>query len=149
MREYTQFYIDGRWVDPAEPKTLDVDNPATEMVCGKIALGSAADVDLAVAAARRAFTSWSQSSRAERLDLLQAILAEYQRRSGDLADAVSEEMGRRPAWPPGSRSISGLVTSSRPSTRSRTSRSASSAATPWWSASRSGYAVSSRRGTGR
>lgn len=97
MREYTQFYIDGRWVEPAEAQTLDVDNPATEEVCGKIALGSAADVDLAVAAARRAFDSWSQSSREERLDLLQAILAEYQRRSADLADAVSEEMGAPPS----------------------------------------------------
>lgn len=97
MREYTQFYIDGRWVEPAEAQTLDVDNPATEEVCGKIALGSAADVDLAVAAARRAFDSWSQSSREERLDLLQAILAEYQRRSADLGDAVSEEMGAPPS----------------------------------------------------
>ncbi|NDJ91126.1 aldehyde dehydrogenase family protein [Mycolicibacter kumamotonensis] len=97
MREYVKFYIDGQWVDPAEPKTLDVENPATEQVCGKIALGSSADVDRAVAAARRAFAGWSQSSRAERLDLLQSILAEYQRRSADLADAVHEEMGAPPA----------------------------------------------------
>ena len=60
---------------------------------GRISLGSAADVDKAVKAARRAFATWSQSSREERLDLLQAILAEYQKRAGDLADAVSEEMG--------------------------------------------------------
>ena len=91
----SKLYIDGRWVDPAEAKTLDVDNPATEKVCGKIALGSAADVDLAVAAARRAFDSWSQSSRAERLELLQAILAEYQRRSGDLADGIVDDAGQR------------------------------------------------------
>jgi aldehyde dehydrogenase (NAD+) len=97
MREYTQFYIDGRWVDPVELRTLDVENPATEQVAGKIALGSAADVDHAVAAARREFAGWSQSSRAERLDLLQSILAEYQRRSGDLADAVSDEIGAPPA----------------------------------------------------
>ncbi|MCV7402754.1 aldehyde dehydrogenase family protein [Mycobacterium fragae] len=93
MREYTKFYINGQWVDPVEPKTLDVDNPATEQVSGKISLGSAADVDKAVDAARKAFTSWSQSSREERLDLLQAILAEYQKRADDLAAAVSEEMG--------------------------------------------------------
>ena len=48
MREYLKFYIDGQWVDPVEPKTLDVDNPTTEQVSGKIALGSAADVDKAV-----------------------------------------------------------------------------------------------------
>ena len=93
MREYLKFYIDGQWVDPVEPKTLDVDNPTTEQVSGKIALGSAADVDKAVKAARKAFATWSQTSREERLDVLQAILAEYQKRAADLADAVTEEMG--------------------------------------------------------
>jgi aldehyde dehydrogenase (NAD+) len=93
MREYVKFYIDGQWVDPVRPNTFDVENPATEQVAGKISIGSAADVDVAVMAARRAFASWSQSSREERLDLLQAILAEYQKRAGDLAEAVSEEMG--------------------------------------------------------
>ena len=52
MREYLKFYIDGDWVDPAEPTTLDVDNPTTEQVSGKIALGTAADVDKAVKAAK-------------------------------------------------------------------------------------------------
>ncbi|OBG08041.1 aldehyde dehydrogenase family protein [Mycolicibacter sinensis] len=97
MRQYLKFYIDGQWVDPAEPKTFDVENPTTEQRCGTISLGSSADVDRAVDAARRAFPSWSQTSRTERLDLLQAILAEYQRRSADLADAVHEEMGAPPA----------------------------------------------------
>src|SRR5207244_9616374 len=77
MREYLKFYIDGKWVDPVEPKSLDVDNPTTEQVSGKIALGAAADVDRAVEAARKAFATWSQTSREERLDVLQAILAEY------------------------------------------------------------------------
>ncbi len=93
MREYLKFYIDGQWVDPAEPKTLDVDNPTTEEVSGKIALGTAADVDRAVKAARKAFGAWSQSTREERLDVLQAIMGEYQKRAGDLAAAVNEEMG--------------------------------------------------------
>ena len=93
MREYLKFYIDGKWVDPVEPKTLEVDNPTTEQVSGRISLGSAADVDKAVKAARKAFGTWSQSTREERLGLLQAILAEYRKRAGDLADAVSEEMG--------------------------------------------------------
>lgn len=97
MREYLKFYIDGQWVDPLQPNAFDVDNPATEQVAGKISLGSADDVDVAVNAARRAFASWSQSSRAERLDLLQAILAEYSKRTDDLADAVTEEMGAPPA----------------------------------------------------
>ncbi|MBI1200362.1 MAG: aldehyde dehydrogenase family protein, partial [Phenylobacterium sp.] len=94
MREYLKFYIDGQWVDPAEGlKTLDVINPATEGVCGKIAMGSAADVDKACKAARKAFASWSQTSREERLEVLGRILAEYQKRFGDLATAVTEEMG--------------------------------------------------------
>jgi aldehyde dehydrogenase (NAD+) len=93
MREYLKFYIDGQWVDPVELKTLDVENPATEEVVGKIALGGAADVDKAVKAARRAFETFSRTSREERIDLLQRILAEYQKRFGDLADAVTEEMG--------------------------------------------------------
>ncbi len=97
MREYLKFYIDGQWVDPVEPCPLDVENPITEEVSGRISLGSAVDVDRAVTAARRAFTTWSQSSRSERLDLMQAILAEYQRRSGDLAEAVSAEIGAPPA----------------------------------------------------
>ncbi len=97
MREYLKFYIDGQWVDPVRPNTLDVDNPRTEQVSGKISIGSSADVDVAVQAARRAFASWSATSREERLDVLQAMLAEYQKRAGDLADAVSEEMGAPPS----------------------------------------------------
>jgi aldehyde dehydrogenase (NAD+) len=97
MREYLKFYIDGQWVDPVRPNTLDVDNPRTEQVSGKISIGSSADVDVAVQAARRAFASWSQTSREERLEVLQAMLAEYQKRAGDLAEAVSEEMGAPPS----------------------------------------------------
>ena len=58
MLEKLQFYIDGQWVDPVEPRTLDVVNPATEKAYGRISLGSAADVDHAVAAAKRAFESF-------------------------------------------------------------------------------------------
>jgi aldehyde dehydrogenase (NAD+) len=93
MREYLKFYIDGQWVDPVELKTVNVLNPATEQVSGKIALGSPADVDKAVKAARRAFASWSQTSREERLDVLQRIVEEYQKRSADLGAAITEEMG--------------------------------------------------------
>ena len=93
MREYLKFYIDGKWVDPVEAKIGQVINPATEEVCGQISLGSAADIDKAVAAARRAFASWSLSSREERLDLLLAIQAEYARRQSELGEAILEEMG--------------------------------------------------------
>ncbi|WP_395393016.1 aldehyde dehydrogenase family protein [Novosphingobium sp. BL-8A] len=93
MRNYTQFYIDGQWVDPIAPRTAQVVNPATEEVSGTISLGSAADVDKAVAAARRAFATFGETSAKERLDLLEAILAEYLKRETELGEAVSEEMG--------------------------------------------------------
>jgi aldehyde dehydrogenase (NAD+) len=93
MREYMKFYIDGQWVDPVTPKSMDVINPATEEVCGQISAGSAADVDKAVAAARKAFETYSLTSREERIDLLERIQAEYQKRFGDIAHAITEEMG--------------------------------------------------------
>jgi aldehyde dehydrogenase (NAD+) len=93
MREYLKFYIDGKWVDPVEPKTLNVVNPATEQVSGKISMGSAADVDKAVKAARKAFATWSETSREQRLELLQRIAAEYQKRMPELGAAISAEMG--------------------------------------------------------
>jgi aldehyde dehydrogenase (NAD+) len=108
MREYVKFYIDGQWVDPVEPKSLDVDNPTTEQVSGRIALGADADVDKAVKAARKAFPTWSQTSREERIDVLQAILAEYQKRAGDLAEAVNEEMGAPPSLAAGPQVAMGL-----------------------------------------
>jgi aldehyde dehydrogenase (NAD+) len=93
MREYLKFYIDGAWVDPVAPKTLDVINPANEEVAGHISLGSAADVDRAVKAARTAFAAWSLTSREERIEILERIVAEYQKRYGEIADAITEEMG--------------------------------------------------------
>jgi aldehyde dehydrogenase (NAD+) len=93
MLEKLQFYIDGKWVDPVEPRTLDVVNPATEEAYGRISLGSAADVDIAVAAAKRAFENFSQSTREERMDLLQAILDVYARRHDEVAEAIMDEMG--------------------------------------------------------
>jgi len=93
MRDYTKFYIDGRWVDPAAPRKLDVVNPATEAVAGVISLGSRADVDRAVAAARRAFETFSRTSREERLALFGRILEVYRSRLDDMALAISEEMG--------------------------------------------------------
>ncbi|MFC0205519.1 aldehyde dehydrogenase family protein [Novosphingobium soli] len=93
MRNYTQFYIDGRWVDPVSPKTAEVINPATEAVSGEISLGSPADVDKAVTAARRAFATYGESSVQERVDLLESIQAEYLRRETELGEAVMEEMG--------------------------------------------------------
>jgi aldehyde dehydrogenase (NAD+) len=93
MREMLQFYIDGKWVDPQSPNTLDVINPATEEICGRISIGAAADVDLAVAAATRAFETYSQTSREERIELLELVLAEFAKRHDEVAEAIMEEMG--------------------------------------------------------
>jgi aldehyde dehydrogenase (NAD+) len=93
MREYTQFYIDGAWVDPIEPKTIDVLDPATEQVCGWITNGTAKDVDRAVDAATHSFKSYAFSSRDARVALLERIVVEYKRRYEDIAQAISLEMG--------------------------------------------------------
>jgi aldehyde dehydrogenase (NAD+) len=88
-----QFYIDGAWVDPVTPKSRPVVNPATEQPMYDIALGSAADVDKAVAAARRAFETFSQTTREERVALLTRIVEVYKSRMKDIGAAVSDEMG--------------------------------------------------------
>ncbi len=93
MRNCTKFYIDGQWVDPVEENTQPVENPATEETIGHISFGTKADVDKAVAAARRAFESFSQTSKEERLTLLRAIQAEIENRKEELATVVSDEMG--------------------------------------------------------
>ena len=67
MSNYLKFYINGEWVDPITPATIDVINPATEAAYVQISAGSAADVDLAVAAARTAFDSYAQTTREQRL----------------------------------------------------------------------------------
>lgn len=91
--DYRRFYIDGRWIDPLEPKEFTVINPATEEPAGVISLGSAKDVDRAVAAARRAFESYAQTSREERRALLEKVLAVYKKRYADIAAAIRVEMG--------------------------------------------------------
>jgi aldehyde dehydrogenase (NAD+) len=88
-----QFYIDGAWVDPIEPKELKVINPASEDVAGVISMGSAKDIDRAVAAAKRAFESYSRTSQAERLALMERILAAYNAHYEEIAQAISIEMG--------------------------------------------------------
>jgi len=95
--EYLKFYIDGEWVDPVEPNGMDVINPATEEPMGRISVGSAADVDKAVAAAKRAFPAYSQTTREERIEIFEAILAGLEKRHDDIAAAISQEMGA-PMW---------------------------------------------------
>jgi aldehyde dehydrogenase (NAD+) len=93
MKNYPQHYIDGRWVDSKGGRAHKVVNPATEGVASEITLGTAADVDDAVVAARRAFETFSQTTKAERIALLGRVMEEYGKRVPDIAEAIATEMG--------------------------------------------------------
>ena len=93
MTDTTKFYIDGGWVDPVMPHRFDVIDPATEEPVAAISLGTAADVDRAVAAARAAFPDFARSAKAERLALLRRIIEVFEARRDDVASAVTTEMG--------------------------------------------------------
>ncbi len=93
MKNFRQFYIDGKWVDPAVVRDFTVINPANEEPVATISLGSAADVDRAVAAAKRAFELYSETNPDERLALLRRIIGVYQSKMEQMAEAISEEIG--------------------------------------------------------
>ena len=93
MLEHRQFYINGAWVNPAKAHDFDVIDPSTEEKCAVISLGGQADTDAAVAAAKGAFDSWSQTSKEERLALLEKLLDVYNARQEEMAVAMSMEMG--------------------------------------------------------
>ena len=93
MSNNEKFYINGEWVEPQGSETIEVINPATEEAIGTISLGNHADVDAAVAAAQEAFHTFSQTSVEERLEMLNKITEIIGARSGDLATAITSEMG--------------------------------------------------------
>jgi len=93
MRECRQFYIDGEWVDPTTAQDFTVINPANEEPIATITLGSAVDVDKAVAAAKRAFESYSDTTLDQRLAFLQRIIEVYESRMDEMAETISKEMG--------------------------------------------------------
>ncbi|MCB1386824.1 MAG: aldehyde dehydrogenase family protein [Nitratireductor sp.] len=93
MQHARQFFIDGKWTDPIDGTDFPVIDPSTEEVCETISLGGKADAEAAIAAARKAFASWSWSSKAERLDLLKSIREVYARRNEEMGHAISMEMG--------------------------------------------------------
>ena len=97
MSENTKHYIGGAWVASEGGSTVDVVNPSTEEVCGKVVIGTAADVDRAAKAARSAFESYSRTSTAERVALLERIADTYDKRVPDIAKSLVEELGT-PTW---------------------------------------------------
>ena len=93
MLQKREFYIDGGWVSPAQANDFEVIDPSNEEPCAVITLGGETDTNAAVAAAKRAFWDWSATSKHERVALVEKILAAYQARIGEMAEAISLEMG--------------------------------------------------------
>ena len=93
MIDSKKFYINGAWVAPLSGSEMDVVDPSTEKVCAVISIGGQADTDAAVAAAKVAFDSWSQTSKAYRLGLLKNFLNIYLARVDEMGQAISIEMG--------------------------------------------------------
>ncbi|MEO0664905.1 MAG: aldehyde dehydrogenase family protein, partial [Pseudomonadota bacterium] len=93
MLDNRQFYINGAWVDPNTPRDFPVIDPSTEEQCAVISLGDQADTDAAVAAARAAFDTWSETSPAERKELIEAIYEAYKTHAEEMSQAISMEMG--------------------------------------------------------
>jgi aldehyde dehydrogenase (NAD+) len=93
MSNNRKFYINGEWVAPLVKSVHEVINPATEEVCGSISLGSKADVDRAVSAAKTAFEHYSQTNKAERIDMLESIVSVYKKRIPEIAAVVGMEIG--------------------------------------------------------
>ena len=93
MRNHLNFYIDGAWVPPAKPRPCDVIDPSTEEPCATISLGDQADTNAAVAAAKAAFPAWAATDPATRIDYVRKILAQYEARVDDMAEAIRAEMG--------------------------------------------------------
>ncbi len=97
MKEMHKFYINGEWVNSLGSETIEVINPSDESIIGSIAAGTKEDIDVAVAAAKEAFKSFGFLSKEERIALLENIIIEYENRSEELAQTISEEMGA-PLW---------------------------------------------------
>ena len=97
MKEMHKFYINGEWVNSLGSETIEVINPSDESIIGSIAAGTKEDIDVAVAAAKDAFKSFGFSSKEERIALLENIIMEYEKRSEELAQTISSEMGA-PLW---------------------------------------------------
>ncbi len=93
MEDKKKFYIDGKWVSSKSKEEIKVINPATEENCAVISLGNKEDVELAVSSAKKAYSTWSFSSKEERIKLLEKLYENYKKRWTDIADAITTEMG--------------------------------------------------------
>ena len=98
MLDKRKFYIDGEWVNPIKKNDFDVINPCNEDPCAVISLGSTEDTNRAVKAAKTAFQTWKETSKEERIKLLEKLLTIYKKRFDEMAEAISLEMGAPMDW---------------------------------------------------
>jgi len=98
MLDKKKFYINGEWVNPYKENDCEVINPCNEEPFATISLGSKEDTDLAVKAAKTAFESWKETTKEERIDYLEKLLSIYKKRFGEMAEAISLEMGAPMDW---------------------------------------------------
>ena len=98
MLDKKNFYINGKWVKPLKPKDFEVINPSNEEPFAVISLGSKDDTDAAVNAAKKAFLKWKETSKEERIKLLEKLLSIYKKRFNEMAEAISMEMGAPMDW---------------------------------------------------
>ena len=98
MLDKKKFYINGKWVDPIKPNNFEVINPSTEETCAVINLGSSEDTNSAVSAARKAFHTWKDTSKDERVKLLEKLLEIYKSKWDDMTNAISTELGCPKDW---------------------------------------------------
>ena len=107
IEEKKNFYIDGQWMQPSTPNNFEVIDPSTEEVCAIISLGSESDTNLAVEAAKKSFSAWWNTSKEKKIEILNNLLNIYQKRSSDMAQAISLEMGAPKDWSINEQSQSG------------------------------------------
>jgi len=93
MLDKRKFYINGEWTSPSKPEDFNVINPSTEETFATISLGNKEDIDLAVKSAKNAFISWKETSKEERISLLEKLLKIYKKKFNEMAEAITMEMG--------------------------------------------------------
>tara|TARA_E500000081_G_C6137918_1_gene358067 strand:- start:877 stop:2295 length:1419 start_codon:yes stop_codon:yes gene_type:complete len=97
MKDKLQFYINGAWVESDSSEKIEVINPANEELVGHVSAGTKNDIDKAVKAANQAFTTYQHTSKDDRIELLNSVIAEYENRYDDFVQTITEEMGA-PIW---------------------------------------------------
>jgi aldehyde dehydrogenase (NAD+) len=97
MKDKLNFYINGKWVESDSKERIEIINPANEELIGHITSGTKDDINEAVLAASDAFETYQFSSKKDRIEILNNIIAEYKNRYDDLVQTISEEMGA-PIW---------------------------------------------------